>query len=131
MKLSYVAVGGALGAILRYVLSALFRDAFGPVFPWGTLFINLSGCLTIGFLAEIFEKTAVSPEMNIFLLVGVVGTYTTFSTFGLETFNLIRDGKMNLAILNVLFNNLVGILFVFLGFGLSKYFMDILKLGAK
>lgn len=73
-----------------------------------------------GFLWEIFDRTAVSPTARLFVFIGFLGGYTTFSSFGLETFNLVRDGEYKLALYNVLVSNILGIALVFLGFFASR-----------
>jgi len=103
-----VALGGALGSCARWWLGGWVQRrasaASGAValFPVGTLAINLLGCLAIGFLvALVEERGALEPALRVFLLVGVLGGFTTFSTFGLETVALVRDGNAWLAAVNV------------------------------
>lgn len=87
------ALGGALGSVARYVLGFYAGAAFGTAFPWGTLIINVSGSFVIGVLAELFAlRWNVSPELRIFLIVGICGGYTTFSAFSLEVMTLIDRG---------------------------------------
>ncbi len=97
LKASLVLIGGGLGAIMRYAISVLFSEWTGGIFPYGTLFINLTGALLIGILAGVAEAVSVSPEARAFLQIGVLGGYTTFSSFGLETINLWRAGEMRSA----------------------------------
>ncbi len=113
-----------MGALLRYGLSGLTHrlvGAGGVVFPWGTLVVNVAGALAIGFLWELFERAAVSPELRLFTFIGLLGGFTTFSTFSIETFSLLRDGETKLAALNVVLSNALCIAAVFAGFGLSRY----------
>jgi fluoride exporter len=87
------ALGGALGSVARYVLGFYAGAAFGTAFPWGTLVINVTGSFLIGVLAELFAlRWQVSPELRIFLIVGICGGYTTFSAFSLEVMTLIDRG---------------------------------------
>ncbi len=115
----WIALGGALGSVLRYALSGWVQggrwgDLWG--FPWGTLFVNLTGCLVLGFLAGLFqERFLVGPELRAMILIGLLGGYTTFSTFGVETFNLIKEGSFHLALLNGLGSPVLGILGAWLG----------------
>ncbi len=99
-----IAAGGALGAVSRYidsrtVSSAAYRSTAG-IFPWGTFAVNMTGCFLIGFLSILSEKTEMDPRLRSFLGVGFIGAFTTFSTFSLETLNLMRDGEFMLAFTN-------------------------------
>ena len=114
-KLILLAVGGALGAVLRYATAGLVHRFLGAGFPWGTLGVNLVGCLLIGFFWGMTERSPVSPNVQAFVFVGLIGGFTTFSTFGLETLNLLRDGEVLLGIANVAASTLLGLLLVFLG----------------
>jgi len=79
--------------LLRYELGGVVQRGTGAFFPWGTLFVNASGCLAIGFLATLLEeRSLLGPTWRLFLLVGVLGGYTTFSSFGLETWRLVESG---------------------------------------
>lgn len=91
MKWTAMAVGGVMGTLLRYALSQGIYATMGTRFPWGTLGVNLIGCFTIGLLVALFENARVSPAMRDFLLIGLLGAFTTFSTFALDALNLIRD----------------------------------------
>lgn len=90
-----VGLGGFLGAVARYLLGGwLQRLSKSVSFPYGTLVINLTGCLIIGLLAYLAEtRSGFSPELRSFLMIGVLGAFTTFSTFSNETINLLRDGQ--------------------------------------
>jgi len=120
MKIFFVGAGGALGAVLRYFVSGLDHRYSGGVFPAGTLAVNLSGSLLIGFLWGLFEQAAVSSNVRVFIFIGVLGGYTTFSTFALENFSLMRDGEINIALLNILLSNAGGILLAYAGYVLSR-----------
>lgn len=90
-----VGSGGFIGAVLRYGLSGLVQG-FAPLstFPWGTLAVNLLGCLAIGVVAGLVDvRQLFTPELRIFMLIGVLGGFTTFSTFGYEAFALLRDAE--------------------------------------
>ncbi|GEC15692.1 fluoride efflux transporter CrcB [Nitrobacter winogradskyi] len=90
-----VAAGGALGSVARYLVGIGFGKWLGPKFPWGTLFINVTGSLLIGIFAGLFAVRWSLPQAaRIFLVVGICGGYTTFSTFSLDTFYLIERGEM-------------------------------------
>ena len=120
MRLIAIAVGGAIGALLRYAVSGLAYNLFGEAFPWGTMSVNLLGCLLIGFLWQTFEATALSPQLRALIFIGGLGAFTTFSTYGLESLNLLRDGQMRMGLLNILGSNLLGIVAVFVGIVLAR-----------
>lgn len=115
-----VAAGGAVGAGLRFIVSGAAYSRFGADFPIGTLLVNVIGCFLIGFLSRYFEDVVVSPQARTLILTGGLGAFTTFSTYGLESVNLWRDGEIKLALLNIFANNILGIFFVILGFFLAQ-----------
>ena len=103
MKWLALFAGGGLGAVLRFAL-ALWVDERAPVaFPWGTLAVNVSGCFLIGLVATLAdEHRLLTPLARLFLVAGVLGGFTTFSTFGLETWRLAEEGLSRLALWNIL-----------------------------
>ena len=111
-----IAVGGAAGALLRYWVSGWAYALLGEGFPWGTLSVNLIGSFLIGFLWRLFDQIAIAPNTRTLIFVGGLGAFTTFSTYGLESLNLLRSGQYRLGALNMLGSNVLGILSVFLGF---------------
>ena len=106
MKLLWVGLGGFAGAILRYLVSGWAQNASGSAgFPYGTLAVNVLGCLAIGVLSWLADtRGLLSAESRLLIMVGVLGAFTTFSTFGNETLNLLRDGEVLAASLNVTAN---------------------------
>ncbi len=116
----FIALGGAFGAGLRYVLSAFIGRHFDSIFPAGTLGVNLLGCLAVGLLWEPITQTTALPHARAFFLIGVLGAFTTFSTYGIESVNLVRAGEIRLALLNLLLSNVLGICCVLLGLGISR-----------
>ena len=109
LKIIYLAVGGITGTFARYFLAGAVYDVMGTRFPYGTLLVNLSGCFIIGVLTSLSEsKFVLNPDMKVLLMIGFCGAFTTFSTFMLETSNLIRDGETLRAFLNVLASVVVG-----------------------
>ena len=119
-KLLLIGLGGASGAVLRYVLSGASYRILGETFPWGTLVVNVLGCLCIGFLWAVSERYPFSTGWSVFVFTGVLGGFTTFSTYGLESFNLMRDGEYLLAAANVFLSNLLGLTMVVVGFILAR-----------
>jgi CrcB protein len=103
-----IAAGGAIGALLRYWTSVAVHSRLGTAFPYGTLFVNILGCLLMGFLyIWLIERLAAGPALRAFLLIGVLGAFTTFSAFSMETLNLIEAGQPGKALLNVLISVIV------------------------
>lgn len=127
LNLFFIGIGGAIGAVLRYIVSGLDYKFSNGVFPISTLVINLAGSFIIGFLWGLFEVFVVSPTLRMFIFIGILGGFTTFSTFALENFNLIRDGEMSIAITNIVLSNLLGIALVFIGYGIARFLVNVAK----
>ena len=121
IKLLLIGTGGFLGSVLRYLVSGSVQAASQSVaFPYGTLAVNVIGCFFIGFLSELAESRSLfSPDTRAFLVVGILGGFTTFSAFGNETMSLLRDGERTLAMMNVGAQLLFGIGAVWLGYTLA------------
>jgi len=97
-----VAIGGAIGSVARYGVGALGVQLFGPSFPWGTLMVNLSGSFLIALIMHIaLTGSAISVDLRIFLTTGIVGGFTTYSTFNYETLALLNQRAYGLAGLNL------------------------------
>lgn len=117
----YVGAGGFLGSVARWVLSGAVMKATGALFPLGTLAVNILGCFLIGFLMGLVEFRGIfAPEQRQFLVIGVLGGFTTFSSFSYETLALFRNGEHTLAGLNVLGNVVCCLVAVGLGWTLAK-----------
>jgi len=116
-----VALGGALGSVSRYKLSGLIlHHTFDWRFPAGTFAVNVIGCLVAGVLAGFAEKyDYLSPDARIFIFTGILGGFTTFSAFGLETMFLIKRGELMVASANVILSVVAGLIALWIGFGLS------------
>ena len=121
IKVLLIALGGAMGSVCRYGLGGLVYRMFGSIFPWGTAAVNIVGSLVIGFLWGVFERGAIGPNMRMFLFIGILGGFTTFSSYTLETFSLFREGETRLALTNMMVSNIVGVAAVFVGFAIFRY----------
>lgn len=112
----WVGLGGFLGSVGRYLLSGWVQSRTGAGFPFGTLAVNVSGCFVMGGISELAETYAfLSPTARAFLAVGILGGFTTFSAFGNETLNLLRDGERGLALGNVAANLVLALVAVWFG----------------
>lgn len=128
-KILLLALGGAIGAVARYSVSGIVfkhMHVFG-VFPFGTLVVNLIGSFIIGVLWSFWENGNISSGLGTFLFIGILGSFTTFSAFSLETINLFRLNEIKLGILNILANNIVGLLMVVVGFVLARGIISLVK----
>jgi fluoride exporter len=122
----YVALGGAVGSVIRYVVGVAVQSRSGLDFPVGTLLVNLSGCLLLGFLIHYALATpAITPEVRALLTTGLCGGYTTFSTFSYETVTLIQDGDWRRATLYVGLSVAGSILAVMLGIAGARLILDL------
>jgi len=117
-----VFIGAGLGGLMRFLASTAVQKACnGWVFPLGTFVVNITGCLAIGFLAQLAEsKNLLQPEYRAFFLIGILGGYTTFSSFGYETLQLIRSGEFVYATANAVLQVVLGLFFVWLGTILAR-----------
>jgi fluoride exporter len=127
MKYVLIAAGGAFGSVLRFAMQGgVQRLAGGSLFPWGTLGVNVLGCLLIGFLGAMFAGPVLVREDHRFgLTVGILGGFTTFSTFGLETFNLANDGQFRLAAANVMLSCGLGFAGVWAGYRTAEWWFGV------
>jgi len=116
-----ISLGGAFGAVMRYLASTSVYAIMGRGFPYGTLFVNVLGSLLIGILAIVMlERMSIGPEWRAAVLVGVLGSFTTFSTFSLETLYLIEQGEMMRAMTNIALSVLLCLAAVWLGVFLGR-----------
>ena len=120
-KVILIGLAGMIGTLCRYWLSGLVARQYGETFPWGTLVVNVLGCFLAGSLFYLMEERfLVSPMLRTVILIGLLGGFTTFSSFGLQTFTLLRDGEFALAAFNVTLSNLLGLLMLWVGYSLAK-----------
>jgi len=120
-----VALGSIVGGVARYLVSVLFVSQFGSGFPWATFFVNVTGSFIIGFYAALTGpdgRLFVSPRQRQFVMVGICGGYTTFSTFSLETFRLVQSGNLQAASLNLSISVVGWMTAVWLGHALAARF---------
>lgn len=116
MTVFYIVAGAAIGAPLRYFAGRLATEMFGSRFPAATLTVNITGCLLIGILATLaIERDALTKEARFLLITGLLGSYTTFSAFGLETYDLVRNGDVARAMANAVASVILGVLAVWAG----------------
>ena len=116
-----IAAGGAAGALMRFWSSQAVHGIFGRDFPYGTLFVNVTGSLLMGFLYTLLiDRLLVAPEWRGAILVGFLGAFTTFSTFSLETLNLVEMGEPLKAGVNVIFSVVLCLMAAWLGLSLGR-----------
>jgi CrcB protein len=124
----WVAIGGALGTIARVWLSGAIAERYGHAFPWNTLVINVSGSLVIGIIAALADsqsRVLLSPEIRQFLMFGLCGGFTTFSSFSLQTLNLLRDREWLYAFYNAAASVILCVGAVWAGYVLGSMFTSV------
>lgn len=121
MLIWYIALGSAMGGVSRYVIGAAVQQRFGLAFPVGTLIVNITGSLLLGFIMRIaLGGTQISPEMRVFLTTGFCGGYTTFSTFSYDTAILFESGQFRRATIYVTLSVVLSVLATIAGFTLAQ-----------
>jgi CrcB protein len=121
VKFAWLLVAGALGAFSRYAFAGLVQRHASAAFPFGTLAVNLVGCLLAGLLLEVMERqVTIAPEIRTALMVGFMGAFTTFSTYMVETAALLREGEWAFASLNFAAHNLGGFAALLIGTALAR-----------
>jgi CrcB protein len=121
LKLLLVGLAGLAGTLCRYWLSGVVARRYGEAFPAGTLAVNLLGCFAAGLLFQLTQgRDAFGETARAAVFVGLLGGFTTFSSYGLQTFELLREGRVGFVALNVVASNLLGLLMVCAGYALAK-----------
>ena len=115
-----VGTGGFIGSVFRFLLSQTVQTKITNSFPWGTLAVNLIGCLLIGILFGLNEKNILTSETKLFLATGICGGFTTFSAFSVETFSMMKDGNIIQSVSYILLSVILGLLFTLTGAFLPK-----------
>lgn len=117
----YVGIGSAMGGVSRYVIGSALQQRFGLAFPAGTLIVNITGSLLLGFILRLaLGGTQISPETRIFLTTGFCGGYTTFSTFSYDTAVMFESGQYRRAVMYVTLSVVLSVLATFAGFALAQ-----------
>ncbi len=122
-KVFWIGFGGGIGTILRYMVSNIDHRFSQGIFPIGTLMVNITGSLAIGFLWGFCEKVNIAIGVRLFIFIGLLGGYTTFSSFALENLSLLRDGELRAAAVNIIATNFLGLMAAFLGFYAARLFL--------
>ncbi len=125
-NLLLIGSGGALGALARFGIAKFIGKIIGNAFPWGTLTANFIGLFIIGVFFEFFERSILPQSMRYLITIGFLGALTTFSTYGLESLLLMKNGQIKLAIFNILLSNIGGLICVGAGMLLSRFLIKTL-----
>ncbi len=120
-RILLIGLAGLVGTLGRYALSGFVARRFGETFPVGTLVVNVTGCFLAGFAFYLMqERFLVNHTLRTVVLIGLLGGFTTFSSFSLQTFTLLRDGQIGLATVNVVISNVLCLLMIWAGYMLAK-----------
>lgn len=117
-----IGIGGFIGTVCRYLLSLFVQNKFLSTFPFGTMSVNIIGCFLIGIIYALSDRGNISVEWRLFIATGILGGFTTFSSFSNETVGMLRDSQYGYAFLYVLSTVIIGILATFAGIFLIKAF---------
>ena len=126
-KLLALISGGAAGTLGRYLLSVIVNNYLGIAFPFGTFVVNMTGSFLIGFLWGVSDYFPFSPNWRNFIFVGFLGSFTTFSTYMLESLNYIKDGNIKTGLLNLVISTGIGLSLVILGLIVSRTLMPVTR----
>ena len=126
-KIALIFLGGGLGSVVRYYTSDYLQRLSNLIFPIGTLGVNALGGLIIGILWAFVELIEVPPSARFFLLTGFLGGFTTFSTYSLETMNLLRDKEYVYMLVNIILNNALAIFGTIIGFLFTRWILNLMR----
>ena len=122
LKIIYIGMGGFIGAVLRYWISGITYDKFGISFPYGTFVVNITGAFILGlFIALTENRFILHPSLKVAITIGILGAFTTFSTFCYETVALIQTGNFVKAFLNIVLSVLIGLIAILAGIKTGNY----------
>jgi fluoride exporter len=121
MTMILIAIGGAVGALSRYLVQGWVQDLIGGRFPWGTLAVNVSGSFVLGLVfALAMDRAILSPDVRVPLMVGFIGSYTTFSTLMLESWVLVEEGDLSHMFINLVGSVAIGMVAVVAGLAVGR-----------
>jgi len=121
VNLLLIAIGGALGSVARYLLSTFVLRVTGTLFPLGTFVVNVIGCLVFGAIAgAAIQRVQLTPALRLFLLTGILGGFTTFSSYAFESYLLVRDGQLLWASINVVGQVVAGLAGMWAGYAVAS-----------
>ena len=115
-KVLLIALGGGIGSALRYLGTTVVHQLYGAIFPAGTLAVNVLGSFAIGLLWVYSDRFSFSRDVRVFIFVGILGGFTTFSSYAMETLNLLQDRQITLAATNIIGTNILCLLACYAGF---------------
>src|SRR6185436_9781217 len=119
-RLLLIGLAGFVGTLARYWLSGVAARRYGETFPFGTFAVNALGCFLAGVLFYLmYDRFLTSPTLRSVIFIGLLGGFTTFSSYGLQTFTLLRDGEISMALLNIGLSNVAGLFLVWAGYKLA------------
>lgn len=121
-QILFLALGGGIGTLLRVLVYYFAEKYITNTLPYGTILVNIAGSLLIGLLWGIFQQNGIPPTLKAFVFIGVLGGFTTFSSFALDSFNILQQGKFLLFAAYFVLNNVLGISACFIGYYTSKSF---------
>jgi len=127
IKILFVLLGGSIGALSRYLLSGFIYEKYYSSFPIGTLIVNLIAVFILGLFWGFIQYYNTSSNLNIFIIIGFLGGFSTYASYIIETFQMFQDGQLFLPFLNIFLTNILGFIFLFLGIFLSQIFINFIK----